>query len=446
MAEDKMKKKGLILLAGVCSGVLLAVAAFLSTVWGFEEMKAETGGFPLFSYSIPFKDDSDRLTLVVLKKGRYQFNVNVRLLAGSLSVSVADEVGTHLVSIEGSRLKMNRSIELDKGVYTLELDFNDAFPAKAVLGMESPDASEYFIASDLDIERLEKIEENDEKGFSWPYYLYTPEKVTTPHLLVSVNNSGIVSDSMALHDALARNLVQRLASMADTLECPLLMPIFPRWEATEKIYTHALDRDSLSLTEGDLKRLDLQLLAMAEDAQKRLMEGGTGLEDGLLLFGYSASAMFANRFTLLHPEKVTAAAVGSPGGWPIAPVEAYEGESLLYPVGMADLPALVSERMNLKAFTEVPQYFFIGGEDNNDSVPYEDSFDPPAANQVNRLFGDTPLLRWPHAEALYESIGANSRFEVYPGVGHVFTAEMEAEVTAFYRNACKNQPVPSPVP
>ena len=47
--------------------------------------------------------------------------------------------------------------------------------------------------------------------------------------------------------------------------------------------------------------------------------------------------MFANRFIALHPEKVRAATIGAPGGWPISPVTEYKGVELYYPIGIADL-------------------------------------------------------------------------------------------------------------
>ncbi|HML49272.1 MAG TPA: hypothetical protein PKE04_21240, partial [Clostridia bacterium] len=51
----------------------------------------------------------------------------------------------------------------------------------------------------------------------------------------------------------------------------------------------------------------------------------------------------ANRFALLHPDRVRAAAIGSPGGWPVAPVAQAEGNDLPYPIGIADVAQLTGE-------------------------------------------------------------------------------------------------------
>ena len=46
--------------------------------------------------------------------------------------------------------------------------------------------------------------------------------------------------------------------------------------------------------------------------------------------------------------------------------------------------------------------------DDNDSLDFEDGWDKPMAAEVDRLFGDTPLARWKHAEALYAQAGASA--------------------------------------
>ena len=152
----------------------------------------------------------------------------------------------------------------------------------------------------------------------------------------------------------------------------------------------------------------------------------------MLLQGFSASAMFANRFTALHPERVRAATIGSPGGWPIAPVATQGVDALPYPAGIADLAALTGQPFDSAAFARVPQYLYMGDADDNDSLDFGDGWDKPMSAEVDRLFGDTPLARWKHAEALYARAGANARFELVPGVGHDRKA-LQDRSTAFFR-------------
>jgi hypothetical protein len=80
----------------------------------------------------------------------------------------------------------------------------------------------------------------------------------------------------------------------------------------------------------------------------------------------------------------------------------------------------------------VPQYFYIGDQDTNDSVPGADSYDPPDTALVNSLFGTTPLARWSKAQDIYQSIGARATFVMYPGVGHNQTPGILNDIQRFF--------------
>src|SRR2546425_366895 len=84
---------------------------------------------------------------------------------------------------------------------------------------------------------------------------------------------------------------------------------------------------------------------------------------------------FTNRFAMLHPERVKAAAFGSPGGWALAPIPSWKGKSLRYPIGTADFEAVSGAKLDLERLKKVPLFLFMGSEDTNDSVVYRDSYD-----------------------------------------------------------------------
>lgn len=285
--------------------------------------------------------------------------------------------------------------------------------------------------------RVRHVDAGPQQGFRSDYYLYVPSTLRhdaqgRAFLLVQPNNSGRTSDDLASHrrDAWLTGFERK--RIADSLGVALLVPAFPRTATDWKVYTHALDRDVLTTRNPVLSRLDLQLIAMIDDVRARLAREGTQVSAQVLLQGFSASAMFANRFTALHPDRVRAVTIGSPGGWPIAPVAKTGIDPLPYPAGVADLAELTGRPFDPVAFDRVPQYLYMGDKDDNDSLDYEDGWDRPAAAEVNRLFGDTPLARWKHAEALYAQAGANARFELVPGVGHDRKA-LQDRSTAFFR-------------
>jgi dienelactone hydrolase len=176
-------------------------------------------------------------------------------------------------------------------------------------------------------------------------------------------------------------------------------------------------------------RVDLQLEAMIDDARGQL---GGRLGPRVLMAGFSAAGSFVNRFAVLHPRRVLAAAIGSPGGWPIAPAA---DAALTYPVGVADLAALVGAPADLAALREVPLLFYMGGDDDNDAVPHRDSFSAADEALVMRRFGPTPVARWAAAERLYAQAGLRATFRLYPGVAHMTTSAMRVDIEAHLRAA-----------
>ena len=143
--------------------------------------------------------------------------------------------------------------------------------------------------------------------------------------------------------------------------------------------------------------------------------------------------MFANRFTILHPDRIRAAAIGSPGGWPIVPVSSWEGQTLRYHIGVSDIQQLTGTPFNMSLFKQIPLFFFIGDQDTNDSVPFDDSYEQVDRNLVNTLFGTTPVQRWPKAEQIYKSAGCDSQFKTYSGAGHQITDTMVEDITDFLK-------------
>ena len=285
--------------------------------------------------------------------------------------------------------------------------------------------------------RVRYVAADSAAGFRSGYYLYlphAPRRDATGHatLLVQPNNSGTITDDIAVQRRDAWWTGFERKRIANQLGTPLLVPVFPRPASAWQVYTHALDRDTLTTRDPALARLDLQLIAMIDDARARLAAEGQPVAPRVLIQGFSASGMFANRFTALHPERVRATAIGSPGGWPLAPVDAVRGTPLPYPAGVGDLQMLTGRPFDAAAFAQVPQLIYMGSADDNDSLDHEDGWERPVAAEVDRLFGDTPVARWPQAEALYRHAGVRARFELVPGVGHNRKA-LQDRSTAFFQ-------------
>jgi dienelactone hydrolase len=291
-----------------------------------------------------------------------------------------------------------------------------------------------------------KIEAKPARGFAYPYYLYVPQALRagtqkgkqTHTILVIPNNAGKVSDDFSVHEGDVKRKFKQNAEIADRLGTALLTPVFPRPQSDWKIYTHALDRDAMTTGKKELARFDLQLIAMIDDARARLRAEKLKFDKRVLLLGFSASGMFANRFTFLHPQRVRAAAVGSPGGWAIAPAASFQEKPLRYPIGTGDFKTIAGEKFDLKNLRKVPLFVFLGDEDDNDSVIFRDSYEKEDEDLIFALFGKTPVERWEISKKLYRDSRLNAEFRLYPKVKHSITKEMFDEVFAFFAKH-KNQ-------
>ncbi len=285
-----------------------------------------------------------------------------------------------------------------------------------------------------------RVSPHPKDGFAYPYYLYVPDelraRVSGPHvytILVLPNNSGRLDDSLEVQEADVIRRMPQATAIASTLKVAVIMPVFPRPKSHWKIYTHALDRDAMVTDKKEYARFDLQAIAMIDDARDRLKKEGVKTDKRVLLMGFSAQGMFANRFTFLHPERVKAAAIGSPGGWPIAPVESYHGKALRYPIGVADLKKVSGRSLDLNALRKAPMFVFLGDKDENDSVVFDDSYDEQDREIVLPLFGQKPIDRWDKIKDLYQRTGLNAEFRLYPGVGHSVNKQIQEDVTAFLK-------------
>lgn len=281
-----------------------------------------------------------------------------------------------------------------------------------------------------------KIDADPDKGFYWSYLMLIPEVKEQDELTFFVipNNTGKNSDSIEVHEKAAYKTVANGKLITEHLNCVVLVPIFPRGKTDWKVYTHALDRDVMIRGMDSIGRLDLQLIAMLEDAAERLKLWDIVTREKIFMLGFSASGMFVNRFTLLHPEKVIAAAIGSPGGWPMVPVEKYENAFLNYPVGINDYKEISGKSFNSDELKKVKLFFFLGDKDENDSVVFDDSYDEAERKIILESFGENLQKRWAFCKELYKQNDyKNASFTLYKDVGHTINNLIVQDILNFFK-------------
>jgi len=286
-------------------------------------------------------------------------------------------------------------------------------------------------------------EASPSKGFNYPYFLYIPEGASLKKelvLIVEPNNSGFADDDLNKHIEKAK----RTATLdyypgnyaAQKLKYPLLVPVFPRSESEWKIYTHALDRDVMLQKDNPLERIDLQLLAMVEDAKSKLAESGYTIQDKFFITGFSASGTFTNRFTLIHPEKIQASATGGLNGLLALPIDSFGVKNLNYPLGINDFKDLLNQEFQRTAFLNTPQFYFMGENDENDAIPYDDAFDQDERELIYEFLGEEMLTkRWKTCADIYKNKGVNASIKTYTNTGHEHPESVKQEIVEFFKKS-----------
>ena len=286
-----------------------------------------------------------------------------------------------------------------------------------------------------------------ERGFHHEYVLFLPKRIEggpPQYLLVEPNNTGRPDDDIAAHRAAAIALARDSSVgnfVATRLGIPLLVPVFPRPSSIENTYTHSLDRETILIREGPLARIDHQLIAMAEDARGRLAALGRPVNTKILLNGFSASGLFTNRFTFLHPDLVAAAAFGGLNGFIMVPATEAGGRPLKFPLGLADFEDIAGHPFDRATYSHVAQFAYMGEKDTNDAVLHDDAYSVDERTIVFEAFGRTMMPdRWNAVQEVYRQQKLPIEFKTYPGIPHGTNRAINTEVADFFRRAIEQAP------
>ena len=284
-----------------------------------------------------------------------------------------------------------------------------------------------------------QIEADPARGFNFPFYLFVPGRIERSgknHLFVETNNTGTATDDFEVHREKALRLAKRSYPnrIARKLRVPLLVPVFPRPRTDWQVYTHALDRDCLETSEGKLKRLDLQLLAMIDYALELLRANEFRMHDRIFMHGFSASAKFCNRFAFLHPKRVKAAAAGGVNGLPTLPVSEHNGRKLPFPIGIADIETFTGQPFDEQAHRRVAQYVYMGYFDRNDTLPSRDAWRENEAEIIREALAAKMMPdRWELSQTIYRDKLPRAQCVTYNGVSHGIKDEMLDDVVKFFK-------------
>jgi hypothetical protein len=286
-------------------------------------------------------------------------------------------------------------------------------------------------------EKIIEVKADPKKGFFFPFLLKIPASIETNYLVVETNNTGAVSDDFDVHYQSAKKAIVGNAVgpwVAKKLKSPILIPIFPRPKTDWEIYTHALDRDTLLVKSGELKRVDLQLLAMISQAKKELANHLVEMKDKVILTGFSASGSLANRFSMLHPDSLQLVVAGGLNGILMLPIDKIATEKLNYPLGVNDFQKVTGKVFNKSKWAAVPQFLFMGKNDINDAVKYDDAYSDIERKTVYSALGQNMQPeRWAKCQSIYKENNVNVVFHTYENMGHGTNLKIHNDILNFVK-------------
>ena len=296
------------------------------------------------------------------------------------------------------------------------------------------------------------VKANPEKGFNFPYLLKTSKKtVDANYIVVESNNTGSDNSIKGMTSKAKKSLSWVLgSSISKKLNYPMLMPVFPFGTSAlmqNKYYFPQLDSDVLKIDKDKYRRIDLQLIAMIDDAREKLLkENNQNINEKVIMVGFSSSSLFSARFTFLHPDRVSVAIGGGIGGLLPVPTDKINGIDAIYPIGTYDFEKITGKKFDLEEFKKTPQFYYQGTKDKSnpfrrgaedltdeeyeivkklfvDGLPFEDK---PVSLKVSTVM-------WNNSQKYINQIVDNVKFESPKGLGHEITPKMIRKSTKFIK-------------
>jgi poly(3-hydroxybutyrate) depolymerase len=293
-------------------------------------------------------------------------------------------------------------------------------------------------------------EPSDEIPYKW--FSYVPSGLPRDSQ-VYILITGI-HGQMANYDISAetsKSMLQERLRWPNINKFILLVPVIPR-EENQPAYPAAFDLVSFRTSNSFYKQADLKVNLMIDKLIADLNLDGYQVSSKVMVEGFSTGGMFAQRYALLHPDRVKAIAAGQCGGNFTLPETSYQNTKLKWPVGINNLFALSGIEFNQDAYKQVSQFIFIGDKDTGENyhttvwIRLHPSFGTgnmwESVGQMEFLiknFGETDPVRLQNEIDYLNSIGyENIEFKLYPGIDHTITNQMINDLMKFLVEHAKN--------
>ncbi|WP_339849733.1 alpha/beta hydrolase [uncultured Nisaea sp.] len=226
------------------------------------------------------------------------------------------------------------------------------------------------------------------------YCLFVPEdlgEAGEPDLLVAVHGTGRAQEEY-------RNTFGEFGRYNN---CVILAPLFPAGVRGDD------ERDGYKyILEGDI-RYDEIVLSMVKEVEERLAVSFPKF----MMFGFSGGGHFTHRFLYLHPERLKAVSIGSPGSITLL------DDSRDWWVGIRNMKEMFGKSVDFDALRKVAVHLIVGGADTEG---WEITHKPGGARWMEGCndAGKTRIERNTTLKKSLESHGVTVKQEIVPNVAH----------------------------
>ena len=216
-----------------------------------------------------------------------------------------------------------------------------------------------------------------------------------------------------MHDTLRNNQALRdlFADFAEASNTVVVAPLFPAGIGDPE------DVDNYKYLRYRDIRFDDLVLAMAAEVSERFHVPA----ERFAVFGFSGGAHFAHRLLYVHPHRLEAVVVASPGSVTL-PTTQHDW----WP-GLRDFERIFCKPVDWDAVRRVPTHLVVGGSDTNPGGIVS-SRDSPNWREGATDAGATRVERLRSLHAHLGRLGVPVTFEELPGVGHDLAPVAEAAI------------------
>ena len=279
--------------------------------------------------------------------------------------------------------------------------------------------------------------------YDWYYYVPQSLNINETHDILLIINGG--DWDYQENTEVAELIVGGWVQFAEENGIILICASIPRgYTDLSTGYSHYTSAIPISSFYSDIEALhyrpDEKVNQMIDKLSEDLLAEGFSIDSEILIWGFSHQAMFANRYILLHPDRVKAASIGSPGGYFTMPEEYYGTTALSWAIGIQNFTELTGKTFNKTAYKKVPQFVYIGNTDDNTHFMDDYGIDNDFWTDdlfyfINSTFGKFPPDRIQNQCTYLQNLGYNNiSFSMYDGVGHEVTDEMLDDSRNFLLN------------